>query len=364
MVKVRRTLAPTLLAVGLFVVGCSSHASSGSKAASSSSASASSSNPSSSTASSAANSAPASSLPTAKVTIGDIPGLEGSSIWAIAKDQGYWKKEGLEPNIKSFTNGPLEIQAMQTGDLDFAFVGNGAMWLVASGKAKVVAFGSMSAGDRVIAQPGITSIAQLKGKTVGVPEGTSGQVILDLALQKAGMSESDVKVVNMDPSTIVTAFESKRIDAAGIWYPLISTIKSKVPSLHELATDDEFSSTLAFPDEFIASNSMVSKQPDVVKRLIRVIQLANDYRYNNMNTAVQLTASYLQQPVGDLQAQVPTAKFYTTQQIVAYDKDGTALHWYQSLADYFKKSGKLQSVPDASTYYLSNLYDQVFAAGQ
>lgn len=343
--KVTRTLVPTLLAAALVLMGCSSNTSNnGSNAAT--------------------GSAGGSSGPATKVTIGDIPGLEGSSIWAIADSQGLWKKEGLQPSIKSFTNGPLEIQAMQTNDLDFAFVGNGAMWLVASGKAKVVAFGSMSAGDRVIAQPGITSINQLKGKTVGVPQGTSGQVVLDLALQKAGMSESDVNIVNMDPSTVVTAFESKRIDAAGIWYPLISTIKSKVSGLTELANDDEFSSTLAFPDEFIANNSMVSNQPDVVKRVIRVIQLANDYRFNHMNEAVSLTAKYLQQPEADLQAQVPTAKFYTTQQIVAYDKDGTALHWYQSLADYFKKSGKLESVPDPSTYYLSSTYDQVYAAGK
>jgi NitT/TauT family transport system substrate-binding protein len=314
--------------------------------------------------SSSSNGSPgaASAVATANITIGDIPGLEGSSIWAIANKEGYWKEEHLQPSVKSFTNGPLEIEAMQTGDLNFAYVGNGAMWMVASGKAKVISFGSMSAGDRVIAQPGITSMAQLKGKTVAVPEGTSGQIILDLALQKAGMSENDVNVVNMDPATIVTAFESKRIDAAGIWYPLISTIKSKVPGLVELANDNEFSSTLAFPDEFIASNSMLSSQMDVVKRFIRVIQLANDYRYDNMNKAVQLTANYLQQPTAVLQEQVPAAKFYTTQQIVADNKNGTALGWYESLANYFKKTGKLQTVPNPASYYLSSLYDQVYAA--
>jgi NitT/TauT family transport system substrate-binding protein len=298
------------------------------------------------------------------VSIGQIPGLEGSGLLAVAQSQGYWKQAGLQPSVKSFTNGPLEIQAMQTGDLDFAYVGNGAMWLVASGKAKVISLAAMSAGDRVIAQPGITNIAQLKGKTVGVPQGTSGEIVLQLALQKAGMSESDVKVVNMDPATIVPAFLSKRIDAAGIWYPLISTIKQKMPGVNELAKDSDFSSQLAFPDVFIATNGLVNKHLDIVKKVISVLQKANDYRFQNMSDTVSLTAKYINQPLSVMQAQVATAQFFSTSQLAQADANGTANGWFNSLAAYFKKTGKLDSVADAKTYYLGDVYNQVYNANK
>lgn len=312
--------------------------------------------------SSSSKSSSASSSGLTTIQIGHIPGLEGSGLLAVAQSQGLWKQAGLQPSVKSFTNGPLEIQAMQTGDLDFAYVGNGAMWLVASGKAKVISLAAMSAGDRVIAQPGITSISQLKGKTVGVPQGTSGEIVLQLALQKAGMSESDVKVVNMDPATIVPAFLSKRIDAAGIWYPLITTIKDKESGVNELAKDSDFSSQLAFPDVFIANNSEVSKHPDIVKKVIGVLQKANDYRYQHMDSTVALTAKFIDQPLSVMQAQVATAQFFSSAQLAKANSDGTANGWFDSLAAYFKKTGKLTSVADAKTYYLGDLYNVVYNA--
>ncbi len=75
--------------------------------------------------------------------------------------------------------------------IDFRYLGPGALWLPASGKAKIVAINTVGLADRVIAQPGITSIQQLRGKKVGVPEGTSGDMILQLALKKAGMQPTD-----------------------------------------------------------------------------------------------------------------------------------------------------------------------------
>ncbi|MDO5729955.1 MAG: ABC transporter substrate-binding protein [Actinomycetaceae bacterium] len=90
-------------------------------------------------------------------------------------------------------------------------------------------------------------MADLKGKKVGVPEGTSGDTILTLALEKNGMTVDDIDRVPMDPATVVPAFSAGQIDAAGIWYPLVDTIKEQVPDLVELAQDSDFEDTMAFP---------------------------------------------------------------------------------------------------------------------
>ncbi|NED79582.1 ABC transporter substrate-binding protein, partial [Streptomyces sp. SID11233] len=110
-----------------------------------------------------------------------------------------------------FVNGPVQIQALGTGDLDYGYIGPGAMWLPASGKARIVAIDTLTYADRVIAKPGITSIQGLKGRKVGVPEGTSGEMVLRLALKKAGMTMDDIQKVVMDAPTIVAAFSSGRI---------------------------------------------------------------------------------------------------------------------------------------------------------
>jgi NitT/TauT family transport system substrate-binding protein len=74
-------------------------------------------------------------LETIDVNFGYIPDFNGTSLLAIAEDQGIWEEHGLNVTTSSFTNGPLQIQALGTGDLDFGYIGPGAMWLPASGQA-------------------------------------------------------------------------------------------------------------------------------------------------------------------------------------------------------------------------------------
>jgi NitT/TauT family transport system substrate-binding protein len=172
---------------------------------------------------------------TIEVNFGYIPDFNGTSLLAIAEDQGLWEEHGIDATTSSFTNGPLQIQALGTGDLDFGYIGPGAFWLPASGQAQIVALNTLGRADRVVAQPGIESIEDLRGRTVAVPEGTSGDMILTLALEEAGMTKDDVELVPMEPPAIVAALSSGQVDAAGFWYPALATVQEQVPDLVELA---------------------------------------------------------------------------------------------------------------------------------
>ena len=154
-----------------------------------------------------------------RVSLGYIGDYQNSSLPAIAADQKMWEAEGLTADTKVFTNGPIQIQAMGAGSLDFGAIGPGALWLPASGRTKVVAVNLLTFSDRLLAQPGITTMQDLKGKKVGIPQGTSGEMILRLALAKAGMTLADINVVPMDYSTLVAAFSSDQVAAAGLNYP-------------------------------------------------------------------------------------------------------------------------------------------------
>ena len=118
-----------------------------------------------------------------------------------------------------------------------------------------IAIDNLGQADRVIAQAGFRTMADLKGKKVGVPEGTSGDMLLPLALQREGLSIKDVELVRMDPSTVVAAFASRQIDAAGIWYPLISVIEERVPDLVEIAKSTDFYPRIALPTASPARSS-------------------------------------------------------------------------------------------------------------
>src|SRR5699024_5035435 len=125
---------------------------------------------------------------TTEITYGYIPDFNGASLLAIAEDQGLWEENGLTANLQTFTNGQLYVHALGPGHQVFGHVGPCAMWLPASGQSKVITVNGVGQADRVIAQPDIESIHHLDGKQVATPEATSGDMIVQLALQEAGMS--------------------------------------------------------------------------------------------------------------------------------------------------------------------------------
>ncbi|MBM2618186.1 aliphatic sulfonate ABC transporter substrate-binding protein [Actinoplanes sp. LDG1-06] len=293
---------------------------------------------------------------TTKVNFGYIADFNGASLLAVADDQKLWEKHGIEVSTKVFTNGPLQITAINAGDLDFGYIGPGAVWLPASGKAKIVALNSLGNADRVIAQPGITDLAQLKGKKVGVPEGTSGDMILTLALEKAGLSATDIQRVPMDPATIVSAFASGQIDAAGIWYPLLNNIKQKKPDLVELAKNEDFADSVSFPTAFVAGNEAVSGKADTVTKVVQVLREAMDFRAANHDKAVELTAGLLKQPADAVKADAANSKMLDSKTLDGYTADGTVDKWLKGMGDYFVGAKKLPDNPDPSTYYLGSVF--------
>ncbi|WP_214415454.1 aliphatic sulfonate ABC transporter substrate-binding protein [Sphaerisporangium fuscum] len=290
------------------------------------------------------------------VDFGYIGDFNGASLLAVADSQGLWKKHGLDVKTSVFTNGPLQIQALGTGDLDFGYIGPGAMWLPASGKAKVVALNTLGNADRVIAQAGTKTMADLKGKTVGVPEGTSGDMILTLALKKAGLTKQDVKIVPMDASTIVSAFTSKQIDAAGFWYPAIGTIKKTVPDLVELAKNEDFADTVSFPTAFVAGNDVVAKDRPKAEKVVAALREAIQYRSDHLDETIAATATMLKLPVDQVKADAANSKVLSLSDLDGYTKDGTIDKWLSGMNDYFAGAGKLTGAVDPKTYYTADLF--------
>lgn len=296
-----------------------------------------------------------------KVRFGYIGDFNGSSLLAVAEDQGFWEENGLDVKTSVFTNGPLQIQALGTGDLDFGYIGPGAMWLPASGQAKVVAINTLGNADRVIAQPGIDSIADLAGKKIAVPEGTSGDMVLTLALESAGMTKADVEIVPMDAATVVSAFSSGQVDAAGIWYPLISTIKQQVPELTELAKNADFADSVSFPTAFVSGIDVAADKPETVTKVLAALRQAMDYRAENTDETIALTAAMLGIEEDAVAADAKNSEVLTSATLDGYTEDGTIDKWLTGMNDYFVGAGKLPAPVEPSTYYLG---DEFVTAGK
>ncbi|MFD2028576.1 aliphatic sulfonate ABC transporter substrate-binding protein [Promicromonospora aerolata] len=293
---------------------------------------------------------------TIEVNFGYIPDFNGTSLLAVAEDQGLWEKHGIDATTSSFTNGPLQIQALGTGDLDFGYIGPGAFWLPASGQAKLVAMNTLGRADRVVAQPGIESVEDLKGKTVAVPEGTSGDMILTLALEDAGMTKEDIELVPMEPPAIVAALSSGQVDAAGFWYPALATVKEQVPDLVELADNTDFEDKVAFPTAFVAGNDVVADEPEKVDAVLTVLREAMAYRSENMDETIELTAEFNNLDVADVEADAANVEVLDLAELDKITEDGTVDTWLSGMNDYFVEAGTLEAPVDPAEYYTGDLF--------
>lgn len=292
-----------------------------------------------------------------RVRVGYIADFHGASMVAVANKLELWKKHGLSPEIKAFTNGPIQIQALGASDLDFGYIGPGALWLPITGRAKLISMNVVGFSDRVIAQPGIKSIQELKGKTVAVPEGTSGDMLLRLALQANGMRVEDVKRITMDPSTIVTAFASGQVDGAGIWYPHVATLKTRKPALTELYSNKDAMPKNSFPSSFIMRNELEAPAHNaLVEAMIRVIKEANDWRQSNLPQAVDLTSSLIGAPRANLETEASYAQYFSSADLAKFTEDGTVDSWLRGMNELFKTFGRVPEVVDPKRYYLGARY--------
>lgn len=291
-----------------------------------------------------------------EIKVGYIADFNGAALMAVADQEGYWAKAGLKPSYIPFTSGPLAIQALGTNNVDVAYIGSGALWLPASGKAEIWAVNSISNADRIIAQPGFKKLADLKGKKVAIPVGTSGDQLFSLALEKEGLTRADFQITPMDPPTIVAAFAAGQIDGAALWYPLIDSAKKGKPNLVELYSNEDFINKLTFPSTFVAGPGRAAKDKELATSFISVVKSSNDYRHANLDTTIAVTAKFLKLKEEDMKAQASVAKLFTSKELEELSSKGTIYTWLNALQDQFKATDKIPAVVDPKTFYNSELF--------
>jgi NitT/TauT family transport system substrate-binding protein len=151
------------------------------------------------------------------------PALVGIAKNFFTKDLG--KNVTLKATI--FSTGTEETTALLAGQLDAAYVGpNPAInaWQKSNGTAIKIISGAASGGASLVVKKGITSAAQLKGKSLATPSlGNTQDVALRYWLKQHGLTTTptgggDVGIKPIKPnSAAVLEFQSGQID--GGWEP-------------------------------------------------------------------------------------------------------------------------------------------------
>lgn len=214
----------------------------------------------------------------------------------LAKEKGWFEKAFAKEHAKvqwtEFQSGPPQIEALSSNHLDFSGVGNSP---VISAQAANIGFTEISAtrvgtkSDAILVQKGssIKTLKDLKGKKIAVAKGSSGFNLLYEALQKSGLKDSDVQIIQLQPDEAQAAFNSKKVDAWAVWEPFVSyeTIAHQAAVLTNEADLNSLS-----PSFLLVRSQFAKDHPDLTVTFLKVYEQARLWQNRHFNQSVAIYA--------------------------------------------------------------------------
>lgn len=221
--------------------------------------------------------APARAEAPLKIGYSDWPGWVA---WQVAIDKGWLKEAGVDADFQWFDY-VASMDAFAAGKLDGVSVTNGdALVMGGSGtKSVMILVNDYSNGnDMIIAKPGIKSLKELKGKKIGVEMGFVDHLLLLNGLEKIGMSESDVSLVNVATNNTPQVLSSGDVDAIGAWQPSSGAAMKLVPGARPVYTSAD-EPGLIYDTLTVTPTSLANRRDDYVKLIKvwdKVVKYIND----------------------------------------------------------------------------------------
>jgi NitT/TauT family transport system substrate-binding protein len=261
-----------------------------------------------------------------------------------------------------YNSGTQETTAILAGQIDAAYVGpNPAInaWQKSGGTAIKIISGAATGGASVVVKPGITSAAQLKGKSVATPSlGNTQDVAVRSWLKQNGLTTTatgggDVLVKPTNPnSAAVLEFKSGQI-AGG-----------SEPSPYDVEMVQDGGKVL-FTEPGVTTNLMVTQtflnaHPAIVNDLLKGQIKANDYIASSPAAAQQAANAELTALTGKgIKSSVLPAAFKEI--TFTNDPDATSL---SQDAQQAQAVGLLKPVSLSGIYDLGPLNQLLKAAGE
>lgn len=212
-------------------------------------------------------------------------GTQRDGIRAVLQKSGQLENLPYEIEWSTFVAGPPLVEAAGADRIDVAWVGCAPPIFGAAAGAAFNVIAAVKERDSqenrllVPKDSDITSIADLKGKKIAVPRGTSGHAFILNALKSEGLSTRDVEFAFLAPPDALAAFQSGSVDALSVWDPFAQQALLTLDA-REIAAGEPFESGLGFE---VASSKALEDPAKVaaLKDYLRRLQAAWDWAGEN-----------------------------------------------------------------------------------
>jgi NitT/TauT family transport system substrate-binding protein len=164
---------------------------------------------------------------TERLRIGIFPDTISALIY-IAREQGFFKRRGLDVSLEDFQTGAFSVNGLISDKVDVATASGFVLALQGFKRPDLRAIAAISSTDivEVIARRdrGIEKPEDLKGKRIGVTKTTIADFFLSAFLSINGILPGEVRTVDLKPSDFEKALYEGKIDAA-VSFPPWDTAK-------------------------------------------------------------------------------------------------------------------------------------------
>ena len=225
----------------------------------------------------------------------------------VTARQGFFKKEGLEVEVKFVSSGSEIPSGMAGGTIPIAIASwTNPMAMVANGvPARILAGTTDVSGAQqlVVKKDGpIKTPKDLEGRKLALTRIGLIMSILEKMCKEYGCDVSKITLVNMAPQEIVLAFQRGEVDAIQTWEPwaiygvqaggrvLMSATDSFIPGKEGKKRIDSVYAAVFARDDFVAKN------PQTVQATLRALKNGAEWMEANKDAAADIVAKDINIP--------------------------------------------------------------------
>jgi taurine transport system substrate-binding protein len=279
--------------------------------------------------------------------------------WRYAHATGEIEKAtGYKINFRKFGGGGDVIRAMASGQVHIGEAGSAPIASALSQGLPVELIwilDDIADAEAFVARKasGVKTVADLKGKKIGVPFTSTTHFHTLVALEAAKVNPSDVRILNMRPPEIAAAWERGDIDATFIWDPVLAKVKGSGVVLTSSGKISQETGKATF-DGIVAQKEWAKANQDFVVKFLKAVAAADDnYRKNTakwtagspmVKAVAEITGAKAEDvPAGMKLYRFPTVAEQTSKTWLGGGKDSGAAKSLAATATFLRAQGTISA---------------------
>jgi NitT/TauT family transport system substrate-binding protein len=243
----------------------------------------------------------------------------GNSPLYIARDKGFFVEEGIDIDVMILDGIGSRKAAYEAHELDFMPDTPGAFSILFSELkpvGRIVAALDDSVGaDGILALPTVASVADLRGKRVGLQGGTSGQLLLFYVLREHALSGADIKPVELSADDAGRALLAGSLDAAVTGEPSLSEAMGSKKAKILVKSD---ATPGLFVDVLLVSDRTLTDKGRPLKAFMRSWYRGAEFIRNDPAEAEAIIAKALGVTTDEVRRRLTTTRFYSPDESAQY----------------------------------------------